>query len=278
MSTGRSIDHIVLAVDNLDKAAEHYQALGFTLTPRAAHEDRMGTSNRLAQFSGQNFIEILEVDRPRLLDDHQPAADPPQFSFGAFNRSFVQQRNGIAMLVFTSTDARSDIEHFHRQDLQTYAPFDFERQATLPDGAQVTVAFSLGFVTSPKMPELAFFICQQHAPQYFWKTEFQHHDNGAQSIAAVYIAADNPAAHGDFLGKLFGGSVTNTDGGIRVSCGDDQEIFVLTPQQIELIAPGTAITTAAGPRAAGIALRSTAGKSQLITADQACGMFIVQQP
>jgi MltA specific insert domain len=31
------------------RAAATYQKLGFTLTPRAMHEDRMGTSNRLAQ-------------------------------------------------------------------------------------------------------------------------------------------------------------------------------------------------------------------------------------
>jgi catechol 2,3-dioxygenase-like lactoylglutathione lyase family enzyme len=62
MASGRAIDHVVLAVRNLDRAAQTYQKLGFTLTPRAMHEDRMGTSNRLAQFGGMNFIELLEVD------------------------------------------------------------------------------------------------------------------------------------------------------------------------------------------------------------------------
>jgi hypothetical protein len=32
-----------------DRAAAVYQKLGFSLTPRAAHEDRMGTSNRLPE-------------------------------------------------------------------------------------------------------------------------------------------------------------------------------------------------------------------------------------
>src|SRR5262245_37222870 len=70
MTTGRAIDHVVLAVTDLDRAAETYQGLGFTLTPRARHEDRMGTSNRLAQFAAQNFIELLEVDRPQKLARH----------------------------------------------------------------------------------------------------------------------------------------------------------------------------------------------------------------
>jgi hypothetical protein len=49
MPSGRAIDHVVLAVRDLDRAAGTFQGLGFTLTPRAMHEDRMGTSNRLAQ-------------------------------------------------------------------------------------------------------------------------------------------------------------------------------------------------------------------------------------
>jgi catechol 2,3-dioxygenase-like lactoylglutathione lyase family enzyme len=56
MTSGRAIDHVMLAVRDLDRTALSYQELGFTLMPRAAHEDRMGTSNRLAQFRGRNFI------------------------------------------------------------------------------------------------------------------------------------------------------------------------------------------------------------------------------
>ncbi len=67
MASGRAIDHVVLTVRDLDRAAITYQELGFTLTPKAAHEDRIGTSNRLAQFGGKNFIELLEVDRPERL-------------------------------------------------------------------------------------------------------------------------------------------------------------------------------------------------------------------
>jgi len=52
----------VLAVRDLARTAATYETLGFTLTPRAAHEDRTGTSNRLAQFAERNFIELLEVD------------------------------------------------------------------------------------------------------------------------------------------------------------------------------------------------------------------------
>ena len=80
MTTGRNFDHIVVAVRDLARAGETYENHGFRLTPTAHHEDRMGTSNRLAQFKGKNFIELLEVDRPDALAPHDFSQAPPLFS------------------------------------------------------------------------------------------------------------------------------------------------------------------------------------------------------
>lgn len=277
-TTLRAIDHLVLAVASLDEAARRYEALGFTLTPRAAHPDDMGTSNRLAQLAGGNFIELLEVDRPGSVADHDLAATPPRFSFGAHARRFVAERNGIAAIVLTGDDSRGDVEAFARAGLQTYAPFDFERRATLPDGTEVTVAFSLAYVTHPALPAIAFFTCHNRYPEHFWKPEFQQHPNRAEAIEAVYIAAPDPAAHGDFLGTLLGGQVSVTDGGIEVTAGSGHAIRVLEPERIDAIAPGTRIEPGSGPTVAGIGLRAGAGSARLTPASEACGIFIEWRP
>lgn len=86
-------------------------------------------------------------------------------------------------------DARADLARFEAAGLQVFAPFDFERQARLPDGTIDTVAFTLGFARSPDMPRIAFFVCENRAQQYFWKSEFQTHENGAQGITTVYLSS-----------------------------------------------------------------------------------------
>lgn len=144
MASGRAFDHVVLAVRNLARTAAIYESLGFTLTPRAAHEDRMGTSNRLAQFEARTFIELLEVDRPEKLAPHDFEASPPVFSFGEHNRRAVAQRDGLSMLVFAGDDARADIANFRAAGVPTFAPFDFERLGKLPNGTEVTLAFFIG--------------------------------------------------------------------------------------------------------------------------------------
>lgn len=272
MTTGRPINHVVLAVAGLDAAAARWEALGFTLTPRAAHEDRMGTSNRLAQLAERNFVELLEVDRPHGQMPHDPAAVPPVFSFGAHNRAFLETGPGMSMLVFATDDAAADVDSFRRAGLDTYAPFSFERQATLPDGSGVTVGFTLAFATSPLLPGLAVFSCENRAQEHFWKPAFQRHDNGATGIAAVYLAAAEPDAHAPFLGGLFDGAVTPIDGGIAVACGPRSEIRVLAPDAVRAIAPDAGIGDR--PSFAGIALRTTASPRPPTPAAEACGLFL----
>lgn len=273
MAKSRRIDHIVLATARLDDAAQRYEALGFTLTPRAQHDVRMGTSNRLAQFAGRNFIELLEVDRPESLDPHDFAASPPRFSFGAHNRAFIGRREGISTLVLAGDDSRADVAAFEAAGLDVYAPFDFERRATLPDGTQVTVAFSLAFVTSPEMPQISFFTCQQKTPEYFWKPAFQVHANGAQRIAAVYLVAEQPGRHADFLSKLTGARAERISGGLRFACGTE-ELLVLNPSRLYDIAPAVHFDLSDGPQFAGFAIETDKAAPHLTPASEACGAFI----
>ncbi len=273
MGTGRSIDHVVLAVRDLDAAAKTYEDLGFTLTPRASHEDRMGTSNRLAQFAGRNFIEVLEVDRPDKLTPHDFAKSPPFFSFGGHNKKMLAAREGLSMLVFASDDARADAAQFETAGVPTYEVFDFERQARLPDGQSVTVSFSLTFATSPAMPGLAFFVCQNRAQEYFWKPQFQSHANGAQVISAVYIGSAEPERDAAFVARMFDGDVAQIDGGLAVACGPGQEVRVLRPEAIRARDPSLQLDIGANPALVGIALKSGDARP-VIASSAAAGMFI----
>ena len=211
MSPPRGIDHVVLATRDLEATRAAWQGLGFTLTPRAQHP--FGTDNALIQLHG-NFVELLTVAR----DEQIPPHAPGRFSFGAFNRDFLAGREGFSMLVFDSADAEADRRAFAAAGLRGFERFDFSRQAKLPDGASATVAFSLAFATDPRMPETAFFACQQHAPHYFWKPDYQRHANGAWRIAEVVMAAENPGDLADFFEKLQGRSTVTRDGaGLRVA-------------------------------------------------------------
>lgn len=225
------IDHVVIAASNLEQLGSHYEALGFTLTPRAEHS--WGTANRLAQFGSGNFLELLDIDRPALIPAPDPDADPPVFSFGAHVRDFLGSghgapREGMCMLVLAGTDAPADVARFRAAGLQTYAPFDFERNAILPDGREVTVAFSLAFATHPALPDLAFFTCHNRFPENFWKPAFQQHDNGASALTEVVLVAPEPHGVAAFCAGFTGGAITREGNGLIAACGPHR-LSVITP-------------------------------------------------
>lgn len=220
--TGRGIDHLVLCVDDLEAAEGFYRRLGFTTTPRAAHP--FGTGNVLAQLQG-NYIELLSVVAPGKI---VPAA-PGGFSFGAFNQAFLETRPGFSMLALASDDARRDHAEFVAKGLDTYPPFDFARQATLPDGRRATVAFSLVFVTDARMPTAAFFVCQHHTPEHFWKPDYQRHANGAVAVNEVVMVAAEPESLADLFSRLHGrDAVTVEPGRLAVATGR-AGVTVLSP-------------------------------------------------
>lgn len=67
MLTG--IDHIVIAVKNLDAASEEFEAAGFTVTPGGSHE-KAGTHNALIPFADGSYLELIAVEKPGLAKDH----------------------------------------------------------------------------------------------------------------------------------------------------------------------------------------------------------------
>ncbi len=229
----RGIDHLVLCVEKLEDARKFYDALGFTLTPAAQHP--FGTANSLVQLADFSFLELLAVNDASKIK----AADPGHFSFGSYNRQFIEDGpgQGFSMLVLDSLDAGADLAEFQAAELGTYEPFGFSRSAKLPDGEEVTVAFSLTFVAHDDMPQAAFFTCQQHAPEHFWKADYQRHTNTAAGVAEVIMLADQPLKYAKFFQAFVGSdNVTAWDEGFTLQTGRGA-LSVISPNDWRLHFP-----------------------------------------
>lgn len=194
----RRIDHLVVAVHDLDGAGRFYERLGFQVGARNRHP--WGTENRLIQF-GTSFIELITLGPDAdAISEHEQG----RFSFGAFVRDFLRVREGPAMLALDSDDAAADAARFAARGIGSYEPFSFERVGRRPDGSEIHVAFTLAFATDPHAPEAAFFVCQQHFPENFWNPSFQRHVNGASGIVVVGLSAASPGEHEAFLSAFSG--------------------------------------------------------------------------
>jgi len=191
------LDHIVHAVRDLDAAARFYASAGFTVGARNRHP--WGTHNRVVQLKNC-YIEILTVAEPEKIVPHGVRS----FSFGAFNRDFLAQREGFSMLILNSRDAVEDARMFEAPGISDFEVFDFGREGTKPNGTPVKLAFSLAFAQDPASPNVRFAACQHHFPENFWDPAFRIHANGAKAVSGAALVADNPAGHQAFLKSFTG--------------------------------------------------------------------------
>lgn len=199
------IDHLVVAVRDLDGAARLYERLGFQVGGRNRHP--WGTENRLVQLQS-SFIELIAVGEGAEIPPHGPRA----FSLGVFVRDYLARREGLAMLVLSTGDAKADAASFAQTGIGDFEPFSFERRGRRPDGGETRVAFTLAFASDPNAPDAGFFVCQHHHPENFWNAAFQSHPNGAEAISAVVLAAEQPQAHQGFLEHFAGAGAARAAG------------------------------------------------------------------
>lgn len=205
----RGLDHIAHAVRDLDKAANFYRTIGFTVGARNRHP--WGTHNCVVQFPGF-FIEILTLAEPEKLGD-----DGFSKLFGRFNGDFLKEREGFSILLLESNNAAQDEKAFREQGIAASGALRFEREGKRPDGSAVKLAFSLVFARDPLAPETGFAVCQHHFPENFWNPAFQKHANGATGVAGVVFVADNPTDHHIFMSAFAGErELQSTSSGISV--------------------------------------------------------------
>ena len=223
----RALDHLVLAVRDLEVAARFYERLGFQVGGRNRHP--WGTENRLVQFP-DSFIELITIGEAADI----PPPEPGSFSFGAFVQAYLAQREGLALLVLDSADAKADAAAFARAGIGAGEPFFFDRSGRRPDGSETYVAFTLAFA-HPLSPSAGFFACQQNHPENFWNAALQTHGNGAQGVGAVALAAAEPEAQRPFL-EAFAGAEAESPAGqdlsLRLARG---RIDVLTPDDAAVL-------------------------------------------
>jgi len=218
----RPLDHLVLATHDLDTMGAFYERLGFKVGTRNRHP--WGTENRIVQFPGA-FLELITVGEGADIPPHAEGV----FSFGAHIGDYLKAREGFAMLVLESKDAKADKAAFDKSGIGGFETFFFERKGLRPDGTPVEVSFTLAFAQDRLAPHCGFFVCQQHEPENFWNKLAQQHPNGASALAGVAMVADEPSDHAEFMRAFTGiDAFSATSAGLR---------FVTPRGELDVLSP-----------------------------------------
>ena len=255
------IDHAVVVVGDLDKAAENWKRLGFTVSPRGTHSATMGTGN---------FTVMLDPDYFELLG----VLAETEHNFPT--RAFLAKREGIERIALTAIDSAAGAEEIRARGFVPLGPNDFERPVTMPDGTQSAAKFrTFGWPIAEAPGGVRLFACQHKTRETVWIPELMKHANGAKRLKQVLIVSTGPADDAAHLGRLIDCAVrAEPDGAFAVPSGPDRADFVfLTRDQLGRRYPGVSL--------AGLPERGGAGMvmvtSDLAAAEKAVGSSAVRR-
>lgn len=220
------LDHVVVAVRDLDAAARAWQSLGFTCSPRGTHSSHMGTGNYTLML-GDDYLELLGV-----LNDTERNAP---------TRQFLAQREGIERAAFTARDAAAGVAELRARGIAATDPVDFERPVTLPDGTVSRAAFTtFNWPVHERPGGVRLFACQHHTRPTVWIPELQQHANGAFAIARIEMLAEDPGADAAHLARLIDRTPQRApDGAWQLPSGSGRADFVfLDRAQLQARHPG----------------------------------------
>jgi catechol 2,3-dioxygenase-like lactoylglutathione lyase family enzyme len=237
------LDHVVVAVRDLDAAAQTWRTLGFTLSPRGTHSAHMGTGNYTLML-GDDYLELLGIlaDTPR----NEPT------------RQFLAHREGIERAAFTARDAAAGVAELRAKGIAATDPVDFERPVTLPDGTLSRAAFTtFNWPVTERPGGVRLFACQHHTRPSVWIPELQRHANGALAIARIEMLAEDPPADAQHLARLIDRPPqSDPDGAWRIPSGSTRADFVcLSRAQLQARHPGVSVNELPGRGAAALVLR-----------------------
>lgn len=168
----QGIDHVVIAVTDLDQAQTDFQRLGFTLTPRGRHT--MGSQNHCAMFPS-DYFELLAV----------PADHPVT----RYYSDFLRQGDGLAALALKTDDAKGFQAELVRDGIGCDEPVDFSRPVNLPEGVR-DAAFRIAQVHIAETPGGRTFVCQHFTRDVVWRPEYLVHANGAIGLQGISLLVD----------------------------------------------------------------------------------------
>jgi hypothetical protein len=210
----------VVLVRDLDRAAENWQRLGFTVSRRGTHSAQMGSGNHTIML-GPDYIELLGI-----------IAETPH---NAPSRGFLARRGeGIERVAFTTTDAAGGAEEVRARGYAATGPIDFGRPVTLPGGGEAQARFSVFQWPVEEAPGgLRIFACQHRTPEAVWIPELQKHPNTAARIDRIEIVSPEPQKDAGHMARMIDGEVgAEPDGAFRVASGADRAGFVFLTREL----------------------------------------------
>ena len=200
-----SLDHVGIAVADLDAGEAQFQRLGFQLTPRGYHtlpppapgaeRPRTGTGNHCAMLR-RGYLEIIGITDP---------------AYQGRLRADLARYEGLHLAAFGTEDAPATARALRQAGLEAAEPRILERPIE-EQGRAHLARFEIVDFPEKLLPEGHFFAIHHETPDLLWKPGLTSHPNGVTGLETLTVAIADPADFARRLGRCLGTEPEAGDG------------------------------------------------------------------
>jgi hypothetical protein len=186
------MDHVIVLVDDLERASADFRSLGFTVTPGGEHGEGL-THNALIHFEDGTFFELFAYKRGWRASVLRWLYRAGALGFLGRSRRrgglfrFIELSNmpeGLVDFCLLADSLKAATDATEQANLPTPDPLSSSR--TRSDGQEVR--WDIISILTPALP----FLRSPYTPPIGPDPEARRHDNGALGIARLQIESPDP--------------------------------------------------------------------------------------
>ena len=259
MDPALALDHVGVALRDLDTAQASYERLGFRLTPRSMHSGAVtpggpvvpwGSGNHCAMFH-EGYLELFGITDPSL---HSSA------------KALLDNYQGIHIVAFRVARAEAARASLAQRSGGIGPLRPFEREAAYgAEGHEARTARFRTFASDKgAFPEARFVFVEHLTPEILWQPHLLEHPNGALRLQEVTLCVTDTSESTARLTGLLGTSPEHASGALEFTVAAGT-MRLVTPEILQRRWPGTLPPRLPFVAGFGIAVADIAATRQLLS-------------
>lgn len=250
MSHTVKLDHIGVAIRDLERGRGAYARLGFTLTPRSIHRGSptpgapvvpFGSGNHCAMFR-EGYLEVVGLTDPTIYSNV---------------KAMVARYEGAHIVAFGVDSADATYAALSGRGIPIEPARQLERDAAFGPAGNETrrAAFRNMYFDQSVYPESRLLYIEHLTRDVLWQPHLLDHPNGAVALRDVFLCVPDASAAADKYAKLFGSPAhAVSDGEWRIDLVHGH-VWIATPAAWARRAPGAATPPVPSPAGIGFSVK-----------------------
>ena len=227
------LDHVGLAINDLEVGRQAYDKLGFTLTSRSIHQGSREPGGPVEPFGSGNHCAMFEKGYFEVMG----LTDPNLYSSALV---MLEKYEGAHIVAFGSGEAENAYNVLSQRLDGVQPARRLERDAAfgVNDTETRRAAFNNITVDPAIFPEAKLIFIEHETRDVLWQPHLMSHPNGAVSLAEVAMCVEDIGATCAKLGALFGMEAKEPMPGVSVFGLPHGNVYVLNQDGLAGWTPG----------------------------------------